>query len=178
MPLPSCPSQMHMSLVLGSTNLTSKNVCALPFHILVVHIPIQLQFRRSVVQSSIGIHCLRNVALKSRSSTREIVSDASREKLPNMEEVETTTSNQGGSGIRGQGELERLPLLQHSPHVTGTRCNTSLVIIRPDMSNDSFLFGEQPSNPLSPELLHEIQERFSEAVIKCSERCLYQSAKW
>ena len=46
------------------------------------------------------------------------------------------------------------------------------------MTDDSFLFGEEKSNPLSPEVAQELQERLSEAVIKCSERCLYQSAKW
>jgi hypothetical protein len=48
----------------------------------------------------------------------------------------------------------------------------------PVQSNDSFLFGEQQPNPLSPELAQEMQERLAEVAIKCSERCLYQSAKW
>jgi Anaphase promoting complex subunit 8 / Cdc23 len=46
------------------------------------------------------------------------------------------------------------------------------------MTDDSFLFGEEQSNALSPEVAQELQERLSEAAIKCSERCLYQSAKW
>jgi hypothetical protein len=53
-----------------------------------------------------------------------------------------------------------------------------MVITGPAMPDDSFLFGEEPSNRLSLELAQEFQERLSEAVIKCSERCLYQSAKW
>jgi hypothetical protein len=53
-----------------------------------------------------------------------------------------------------------------------------MVSAMPIQSNGSFLFGEEQSNPLSPELAQEIQERLAEVAIKCSERCLYQSAKW
>ena len=36
----------------------------------------------------------------------------------------------------------------------------------------------EAQSDLNPELVQELQERLSEAVIKCSERCLYHSAKW
>lgn len=45
------------------------------------------------------------------------------------------------------------------------------------MTDDSFLQDEL-SNTLTPELAQELQERLSEVAVKCSERCLYQSAKW
>lgn len=32
--------------------------------------------------------------------------------------------------------------------------------------------------PNDPELIAELRDRLTEASIKCSERCLYQSAKW
>lgn len=35
----------------------------------------------------------------------------------------------------------------------------------------------QPEEP-NQELVEELRDRLTEAVIKCSERCLYQSAKW
>lgn len=51
------------------------------------------------------------------------------------------------------------------------------VIAGADMTEDSFLHDEQANAP-SAEVIRELQERLSEAAIKCSERCLYQSAKW
>lgn len=32
--------------------------------------------------------------------------------------------------------------------------------------------------PTDPELIAELRDRLTEASIKCSERCLYHSAKW
>lgn len=32
--------------------------------------------------------------------------------------------------------------------------------------------------PADTELIAELRERLTEAAVKCSERCLYQSAKW
>jgi hypothetical protein len=41
-------------------------------------------------------------------------------------------------------------------------------------SRDSFGAAAQAD----PELLAELRDRLTEASVKCSERCLYQSAKW
>jgi len=40
--------------------------------------------------------------------------------------------------------------------------------------HDSFDTGTDTSN----ELIEELRNRLTEATIKCTERCLYQSAKW
>jgi hypothetical protein len=107
-------------------------------------------------------------------TTRNIVADAPREKLPvPLVESEVKISYTRQPGVR--------PLairLKHSTQVTRTAFAASIVSSWPAMRNDSFLLGAEQSNPLSPELAQELQERLSEAVIKCSERCLYQSAKW
>lgn len=41
-------------------------------------------------------------------------------------------------------------------------------------------FADSMESPEEPnhELVEELRERLTEAVIKCSERCLYHSAKW
>ena len=46
------------------------------------------------------------------------------------------------------------------------------------MAHDSYAEGAGQFEEPNQELIEELRDRLTEAVIKCSERCLYQSAKW
>jgi hypothetical protein len=46
------------------------------------------------------------------------------------------------------------------------------------MAHDSYAESMGQTEEPNAELVEELRDRLTEAVIKCSERCLYQSAKW
>lgn len=46
------------------------------------------------------------------------------------------------------------------------------------MTQDRYAESHGPSEEPNPEYIEDLRDRLTAAAIKCSERCLYSSAKW